>query len=83
MAFISASEAASVEVLDLKTQQTTFSTGERPFDIAIDSGLGATYVSNITLPGGKTEQVRFADAASQSAAEQLLRELAQAKGVAS
>jgi hypothetical protein len=44
---------------------------------------GATYVSNITLPGGKTAQVRFADSASQSAAEQLLRELAQAKGVAS
>ena len=45
---------------------------------------GATYVSNITLPGGGgTRQVRFADAASQSAAEQLLRELAQAKGAAS
>ena len=44
---------------------------------------GATYVSNITLPGGKTAQVRFADSASQSAAEQLLRELAQAKGAAS
>lgn len=48
------------------------------------SGGGATYVSNITLPGGGgTRQVRFADAASQSAAEQLLRELAQAKGAAS
>ena len=46
-------------------------------------GGGATYVSNITLPGGKTAQVRFADSASQSAAEQLLRELAQAKGAAS
>ena len=44
---------------------------------------GATYVSNITLPGGKTAQVRFSDSASQSAAEQLLRELAQAKGAAS
>ena len=44
---------------------------------------GATYVSNITLPSGKTAQVRFADANSQSAAEQLLRELAQAKGAAS
>ena len=48
------------------------------------SGGGATYVSNITLPGGGgTRQVRFADANSQSAAEQLLRDLAQAKGAAS
>lgn len=48
------------------------------------SGGGATYVSNITLPGGGgTRQLRFADANSQSAAEQLLRELAQAKGAAS
>nr|WP_242700416.1 tape measure protein [Comamonas denitrificans] len=48
------------------------------------SGGGATYVSNITLPGGGgTRQLRFADANSQSAAEQLLRDLAQAKGAAS
>lgn len=47
------------------------------------SGGGATYVSNITLPSGASKQVRFADSASQSAAEQLLRDLAQAKGVAS
>ena len=48
------------------------------------SGGGATYVSNITLPGGGgTRQLRFADAASQGAAEQLLRDLAQAKGAAS
>lgn len=57
---------------------TTPTTTQQP-----GGGGGATYVSNITLPGGKTAQVRFADAASQSAAEQLLRELAQAKGVAS
>lgn len=56
---------------------TTPATTQQP------GGGGATYVSNITLPGGKTAQVRFADAASQGAAEQLLRELAQAKGVAS
>lgn len=41
-----------------------------------------TYVSNITLPGGGTQQLRFTDAASQSTAEQLLRELARAKGAA-
>ena len=46
-------------------------------------GGGATYVSIITLSSGKTAQVRFADANSQSAAEQLLRDLAQAKGAAS
>ena len=43
---------------------------------------GATYISNITLPGGSTRQLRFTDAASQSTAEQLLRELARAKGAA-
>ena len=48
------------------------------------SSGGATYVSNITLPGGGgTRQLRVADANSQSAAEQLLRDLAQAKGAAS
>lgn len=44
---------------------------------------GATYVSNITLPSGAAKQVRFTDAASQSDVEAILRELAQAKGVAS
>ena len=43
---------------------------------------GATYVSNITLPGGKTAQVRFADGVSQSQAEEILRQLAAAKGAA-
>ena len=46
------------------------------------SGGGATYVSNITLPGGKTAQVRFADGVSQSQAEEILRQLAAAKGAA-
>ena len=41
-----------------------------------------TYVSNITLPGGQTTQVRFADGASQSQAEELFRQLAAAKGAA-
>ena len=45
-------------------------------------GGGATYVSNITLPGGKTAQVRFADGVSQSQAEEILRQLAAAKGAA-
>lgn len=44
---------------------------------------GATYISNITLPGGAARQVRFTDAASQSDVEAILRGLAQAKGVAS
>ena len=41
-----------------------------------------TYVSNITLPSGKTAQVRFADGVSQSQAEEILRQLAAAKGAA-
>lgn len=45
-------------------------------------GGGATYVSNITLPSGKTAQVRFADGVSQSQAEEILRQLAAAKGAA-
>ena len=46
------------------------------------SGLstGNTYVSNITL-NGKTTSVKFADAASQSSTEQLLRDLLDGKGV--
>ena len=54
-----------------------------PWGPPTSAAPATTYVSNITLPGGGTRQVRFADAASQSAAEQLLRELAQAKGAAS
>lgn len=46
------------------------------------SSASATYVSNITLAGGKTERLQFADAASQGTAERLLRELAAAKGAA-
>ena len=40
-----------------------------------------TYVSHITLPNGSKTTVKFADAASQSATEQLLRDLAAGKGV--
>ena len=42
---------------------------------------GATYVSNITIPGvAGTTTVRYADAESQRNGEDLLRKLAQAKG---
>lgn len=40
-----------------------------------------TYVSHITLPNGSKTTVKFADAASQSATEQLLRDLVTGKGV--
>ena len=43
---------------------------------------GNTYISNITLPSGRKETVRFADAQSQSVSERLLRDLAAGKGVA-
>ena len=44
---------------------------------------GDTFVSNITIPGvSGTTQIRYADAASQQAGENLLRQLAQAKGSA-
>ena len=57
------------------TQPTTTATQQPP------SGV-TTYVSNITLPSGKTAQVRFADGVSQSQAEEILRQLAAAKGAA-
>ena len=42
---------------------------------------GATYVSNVTIPGvAGTTTVRYADAESQRNGEDLLRKLAQAKG---
>ncbi len=42
---------------------------------------GATYVSNVTIPGvAGTTTVRYADAESQRNGENLLRKLAQAKG---
>lgn len=46
------------------------------------SGAGSTtYISNITLPGGRTVRIAHADAESQSTTEQLLRDLAAGKGV--
>ena len=51
--------------------------------LSTGGAIGATYISNITIPGITTgTQVRFADSQSQSANERLLRELATAKGVA-
>lgn len=73
-----------LEMQDRIQQSAEVRRGNAGTGAAGQSGGGATYVSNITLPGGGgTRQLRFADAASQSAAEQLLRELAQAKGAAS
>lgn len=46
-----------------------------------ESGGTTTYVSNITLPGGRTVRIEHADAESQSTTEQLLRDLAAGKGV--
>ena len=44
---------------------------------------GATYVSNITIPGlADREVIRFADPISQARNEDLLRKLAQAKSTA-
>ena len=65
-------ELDQMMLADVRRQQTT----QQP-----PSG-GATYVSNITLPSGKTAQVRFADGVSQSQAEEILRQLAAAKGAA-
>lgn len=45
-------------------------------------GEGATYVSNINITGIGSASPRFADQASQRQTEELLRKLAQAKGVA-
>ena len=46
------------------------------------AGAGNTYVSNITIPGIGSASPVFADQASQRQTEELLRKLAQAKGVA-
>ncbi|WP_306553392.1 tape measure protein [Acidovorax sp.] len=50
-------------------------------DSRSESGGTTTYVSNITLPGGRTVRIAHADAESQSTTEQLLRDLAAGKGV--
>ena len=44
-----------------------------------NNSSSTTYVSNITIPGIGTTKLTFADASSQSAGEDLLRKLAQAK----
>jgi hypothetical protein len=46
------------------------------------SGRGATYVSNVNIQGVGQASIKFADASSQQQTEDLLRKLAQAKGVA-
>ncbi len=44
--------------------------------------MGATYISNITLPSGRKETVQYADPQSQATNERLLRDLVAGKGVA-
>ena len=66
--------------------------GSRPSGSGVSTGTGigdqsrsgagsTTYVSNITLPGGRTVRIAHADAESQTTTEQLLRDLAAGKGV--
>ena len=45
------------------------------------TGPATTYVSNITLPSGRQMRLNHADQQSQSATEELLRELSAGKGV--
>ena len=57
-------------------------TGGNGGSLSADRG-GATYVSNITIPGlADREEIRFADPISQARNEDLLRKLAQAKSTA-
>ena len=57
-------------------------TGGNGGGLAADRG-GATYISNITIPGlADREVIRFADPISQARNEDLLRKLAQAKSTA-
>lgn len=57
-------------------------TGGNGGGLSANSG-GATYVSNITIPGlADREEIRFADPISQARNESLLRKLAQAKSTA-
>ena len=57
-------------------------TGGNGGGLSANSG-GATYVSNITIPGlADREVIRFADPISQARNEDLLRKLAQAKSTA-
>ena len=51
-----------------------------PQQQAMNPSGGTTYVSNITIPGIGSASPRFADAGSQRDTENLLRQLAQAKG---
>ena len=57
-------------------------TGGNGGGLSADRG-GATYISNITIPGlADREEIRFADPISQARNESLLRKLAQAKSTA-
>ena len=60
------------------TESTASTSSGRSTSVGLSTGN--TYVSNITL-NGKTTSVKFADAASQSSTEQLLRDLSDGKGV--
>ena len=63
-------------------KQTSSTTSPSPSPAPASTGQGNTYVTNITLPNGQKKTVRYADAASKSENEALLRELAEGKGVA-
>lgn len=64
------------------TQQSAGGGGSASITPAPGHALGATYISNITIPGVGSATSRFNDADSQQQVEGLLRALAQAKGTA-
>lgn len=61
LVLVTKSEAAGVEVIDPTQMQGDFTTGERPFGLAMDHALGAVYVTNwggnsVTVAEAKTRR---------------------------
>ena len=75
---IDAKAKAEKDAKEKKSTTTSSTTTSSSSSSGVSSG--ATYVSNYTFDGVKTT-VKFADASSQSGNDQLLKDLARAKGV--
>ena len=76
----SAAEKFNKEINDLLSKRINERSTVNPVGNPSNAPSSATtYVSNITIPGIGTTKLTFADASSQSAGEDLLRKLAQAK----
>ncbi|MEG1201966.1 MAG: tape measure protein, partial [Comamonas sp.] len=78
---IAAQDKAQKDAKDTKGKPTS-SPAPAPSSSTTSASSGATYISNINIPGQATVSLNYSDAGSQRMGDELIRRLATGKGVA-